>query len=90
MTKLAQEMLIVNQRGLHARASAKFVKLASTFQSAITVTRGDDTVNGTSIMSLLTLGAAPGSTILVEASGPDAREALEAINAMICAKFDEE
>ena len=90
MTKLAQEMLIVNQRGLHARASAKFVKLASTFTSAITVTRGDDTVNGTSIMSLLTLGAAPGSTILVEADGPDAREALEAINKMICAKFDEE
>jgi phosphocarrier protein len=90
MTKLAQEMLIVNQRGLHARASAKFVKLASTFESAITVTRGDDTVNGTSIMSLLTLGAAPGSTILVEADGPDAREALEAINKMICAKFDEE
>lgn len=90
MTKLAQEMLIVNQRGLHARASAKFVKLASSFQSAIRVTRGDDTVNGTSIMSLLTLGAAPGSTILVEADGPDAREALEAINRMICAKFDEE
>jgi phosphocarrier protein len=90
MGKLAQEMLIVNQRGLHARASAKFVKLASSFQSAITVTRGDDTVNGTSIMSLLTLGAAPGSTILVEAEGPDAREALEAINAMIRAKFDEE
>jgi phosphocarrier protein len=90
MTKLAQEMLIVNQRGLHARASAKFVRLASTFQSAIKVTRGDDTVNGTSIMSLLTLGAAPGATILVEADGPDAREALEAINKMICAKFDEE
>lgn len=51
---------------------------------------GDDTVHGTSIMSLLTLGAAPGSTILVEADGADAREALEAINAMICAKFDEE
>ncbi len=90
MPKLAQTMLIVNQRGLHARASAKFVRTASAFQSLITVTRGDDTVHGTSIMGLMTLGAAPGSTILVEADGPDAREALEAINAMICARFGEE
>ena len=90
MARLAQEMLIVNQRGLHARASAKFVRLASKFTSTITVTRGDDKVHGTSIMGLMTLGAAPGSTILVEADGVDAREALEAINAMICAKFDEE
>lgn len=90
MTKLAQTMLIVNERGLHARASAKFVKIASKFQSVIKVTRGDDTVHGTSIMGLMALGAGLGTRILVEAEGPDAREALEAINAMICAKFGEE
>jgi phosphocarrier protein len=90
MPRLAQEMLIVNQRGLHARASAKFVKIASTFNSTITVTREDDKVHGTSIMGLMTLGAGIGSTILVEADGDDAREALEAINAMICGKFGEE
>ena len=90
MPRLAQEMLIVNQRGLHARASAKFVKVASAFNSIITVTREDDKVHGTSIMGLMTLGAGIGSTILVEAEGDDAREALEAINAMINAKFGEE
>ena len=90
MPKLAQEMLIVNQRGLHARASAKFVKVASAFQSTITVTRDDDTVGGTSIMGLMTLGASPGATILVEAEGADAREALEAINALISARFGED
>lgn len=90
MPRLAQEMLIVNQRGLHARASAKFVKVASSFNSVITVTREDDKVHGTSIMGLMTLGAGVGSTILVEADGDDAREALEAINAMINARFGEE
>jgi phosphocarrier protein len=90
MPRLAQEMLIVNQRGLHARASAKFVKVAGSFSSVITVTREDDKVHGTSIMGLMTLGAGVGSTILVEADGDDAREALEAINAMINAKFGEE
>ncbi len=90
MPKLAQEMLIVNQRGLHARASAKFVRIASTFNSTIRVTRDDDTVHGTSIMGLMALGAGLGSTILVEAEGDDAREALAAINEMICARFGEE
>lgn len=90
MPKLQQEMLIVNQRGLHARASAKFVKVASGFQATIHVTRDDDTVGGTSIMGLMTLGAAPGSTITVEADGDDAREALEAINALISARFGED
>ena len=90
MAKLMQEMLIVNQRGLHARASAKFVKVAGGFNSTIRVTRDGETVGGTSIMGLMMLGAAPGSTITVEADGDDAREALEAINALICARFGEE
>jgi phosphocarrier protein len=90
MAKLAQEMLIVNQRGLHARASAKFVRLAAKYAAEITVTKGDETVNGQSIMALMTLGAGPGSTILVEAEGGDAREALAAINALINEKFGEE
>ncbi len=89
-SKLAQEFLILNQRGLHARASAKLVKLVSGFSSEITVTRGDDTVHGQSIMGLMTLGAGPGATILVEAAGADAREALEAIGKLINDKFGEE
>jgi phosphocarrier protein HPr len=90
MPKLAQDMLIVNQRGLHARASAKFVKLAAQFESEITVIKGDESVNGRSIMALMTLGAGPGSTILVEADGADAREALAALNTLINEKFGEE
>ena len=83
-------MAIINQRGLHARASAKFVKCAESFDADIKVSRDGMTVPATSIMGLMMLGAGPGTRILVEADGPDAREALEAINAMICAKFGEE
>jgi phosphocarrier protein len=90
VTKLAQELLIVNSRGLHARASAKFVKLAAGFSSKITVTREGQTVAATSIMGLMMLGAAPGATILVEAEGADAREALEALNSLVSAKFNED
>jgi phosphocarrier protein HPr len=90
VAKLAQEMLIANQRGLHARASAKFVKLVQQFAAAVTVTKGDDSVSGQSIMGLMTLGAGLGSTILVEADGADAREALAALNELINEKFGEE
>lgn len=89
MGTLAQEMLICNQKGLHARASAKFVKTASGFTARITVTRGDETVNAGSIMGLMALGAGQGSTILVEAEGEDARAALEALNALVSGKFGE-
>ncbi len=90
MPKLSADLSIVNARGLHARASAKFVKLAAGFAAKISVTRDDQTVPGTSIMGLMMLGAGPGATILVEAEGSDAEAALAAISALVAAKFNEE
>ncbi len=84
------EVTIVNKRGLHARASAAFVKLAEQFDVEISVTKDGQTVSGGSIMGLLMLGASPGSTILIETEGPDAEEALEALTALVEAGFNEE
>ena len=81
---------ICNQRGLHARASAKFVKLASTFDSEIRVTRDGVTVNALSIMGLLMLGAGNGCDVHIEAEGPDATEAVEALSDLVNRKFDED
>ena len=81
---------ICNQRGLHARASAKFVKLASSFESEIHVSREGTTVNALSIMGLLMLGAGIGSTIDISAEGPDAEEALAALLDLVARKFDED
>ena len=83
-------LTITNQRGLHARASAKFVKLAESFNDEITVSRGDDTVNATSIMGLMMLGAADGAQIGIAADGADADAALAALTALISDKFGEE
>ena len=84
------EFDIVNKRGLHARAAAKFVHLASTFQSRILVRHRDDEADGKSILSLMMLGAAPGSRIGVAADGPDETEALEKLGALIAGRFDEQ
>lgn len=81
---------ICNERGLHARASAKFVKAASGFESEVKVTRDGTTVDARSIMGLLMLGAGPGSSIEIEADGPDAEAALEALAALVECRFDEE
>jgi phosphocarrier protein len=81
---------ICNQRGLHARASAKFVKLASTFDSEIRVTRDGVTVNALSIMGLLMLGAGNGCDVHIEAEGQDAAEAVEALSDLVNRKFDED
>ncbi|MES2860470.1 MAG: HPr family phosphocarrier protein [Pseudomonadota bacterium] len=81
---------ICNTRGLHARASAKFVKLASSFEAEITVTRDGVTVDARSIMGLLMLGAGNGSSIEVAAEGPDAQEAIDALNDLVARKFDED
>jgi phosphocarrier protein len=81
---------IVNQKGLHARASAKFVQMAEKFDAEIKVTRCGETVGGTSIMGLMMLSAAPGTTITVEASGPEAAEAMEAIATLVAQGFGEE
>ena len=81
---------ICNTRGLHARASAKFVKLASSFESEIHVTRDGVTVDARSIMGLLMLGAGIGCSIDVSAEGPDADEAIEALRDLVARKFDED
>ena len=81
---------ICNQRGLHARASAKFVKLASGFESEIRVTRDGVTVDARSIMGLLMLGAGIGCGVDIEAEGPDAAEALDALSDLVARKFDED
>ncbi len=81
---------ICNTRGLHARASAKFVKLASSFESDIRVSREGTTVNALSIMGLLMLGAGNGSRIEIAAEGPDARQAIDALSQLVAGKFDED
>ncbi len=80
---------IVNTRGLHARASAKFVQMAERFQADIKVSRDGNSVSGTSIMGLMMLAAAPGCCILVEASGPEAEAALDALEALVSDGFGE-
>ncbi len=87
---LAQQMTIVNRKGLHARASARFVRTAECFDAEVKVTREGTTVNGNSIMGLMMLGAGPGSTILVQATGRQAREALDAITLLVEKGFDED
>jgi phosphocarrier protein len=89
-TVAARELSITNQRGLHARASAKFVKCAEAFDAEITVTRDGMSVPATSIMGLMMLGAAIGTSIMVEAKGAQAEEALEALSLLVESKFDEE
>ncbi len=84
------EVLIRNKKGLHARASAKFVKCAEAYNAAIRVSRDGQTVGGTSIMGLLTLAASQGTTIVIVAEGADAREALLALVALVKDGFGEE
>jgi phosphocarrier protein len=81
---------IRNRKGLHARASAKFVKLAETFDAVITVTREGHVVGGTSIMGLMMLAAGPGSTLHLSAQGAHGPEALQALIALVEAGFDED
>jgi phosphocarrier protein HPr len=82
--------LIVNERGLHARASAKFVKLAGTFQSQVKVSRDDQTVDALSIMGLMMLAAGPGSTIEIVADGVDASVAAASLARLVESRFEEE
>lgn len=88
--ELVRFLTIVNQRGLHARAAAKFVKLADQFRADITVIKGDTSVSGRSIMGLMMLAAAPGTEIEVRAKGADAAAALAAIADLVERKFDED
>jgi phosphocarrier protein len=80
---------IINKKGLHARATAKFVQCASQFDADITVSRCGETVGATSIMGILTLGAGIGSTITVVARGAEAQPALDALRALVADRFGE-
>jgi phosphocarrier protein HPr len=85
-----REIRIINRRGLHARASAKFVQTVERFGSDVTVTRCGETVGGRSIMGLLTLAAAQGTSVTVTAKGPDAADCLQAINDLLANRFGED
>jgi phosphocarrier protein HPr len=81
---------ILNQRGLHARAAAKFVKTAGAYEADIAVSRQGQTVSGNSIMGLMMLAASPGSEIKICCSGKDAQAALNALVELLANKFEEE
>jgi len=87
---ISRELPIVNKRGLHARASAKFVQMVERFNAEVWVTRGSETVGGTSIMGLMMLSAGPGTSIVVSALGPEAEVAIDAITELVASKFNEE
>jgi phosphocarrier protein len=81
---------ICNKKGLHARASAKFVQTVERFQARVKVKRGNEEVGGTSIMGLMMLAAGPGTTITVEATGAQASEVVEALAALVSGRFSED
>jgi len=87
---VVKELPIVNRKGLHARATAKFVQCVDRFDAEIKVTRCGETVGGDSIMGILTLGAAMGSTITVSATGAEAEAALEALATLVANRFGED
>jgi len=87
---LVRVLPISNKKGLHARASAKFVQCAEQFDAAITVTRGHESVGGTSIMGLMMLAAGPGITITIQATGKEAAAAADALCALVADRFGEE
>lgn len=86
----SREVRITNKRGLHARASAKFVTLASGLSAQVTVTKDGSEVTGTSIMGLMMLGAAMGDSITISATGPGAEESLMQLVTLVEGKFGEE
>ena len=88
--EVARDLTIVNKRGLHARASAKFVQLVSGFDAVVHVEKDGVSVGGTSIMGLMMLAASPGCAIRVVASGPEAAAAIEALTELVAARFGEE
>ena len=90
MTAVSREVRIENQRGLHARASAKFVNLASQLDAIIDVEKDGNKVCGTSIMGLMMLGAARGDAIVIHVDGMHAEEALEKLVALVKERFGED
>ena len=89
-TPIVRVLDIINKKGLHARASAKFVGIVEIFEAEVKVTRGSETVGGDSIMGLMMLGAGIGTSITVEASGTDAATVMDALTALVTNRFGEE
>jgi phosphocarrier protein HPr len=89
-TEVSQTLTIRNQRGLHARAAAKFVKLVATFDCEVEVKRGETQVSGLSIMGLMMLAAGPGTSVELFAYGNEAEAAITALADLINRKFDED
>src|SRR5437016_13940013 len=89
-TAVTRVLEICNKKGLHARASAKFVQTVEKFDAEVKVKRGQEVVGGTSIMGLMMLSAGPGATITVEASGPQAAEVVAALAALVSGRFTAE
>jgi phosphocarrier protein len=87
---ISRELTIVNRKGLHARATAKFVQCVERYDAEVQVTRCGETVGGTSIMGILTLGAGIGTKITVAARGPEAEGALSAIAELVANRFGED
>ncbi len=87
---VTRDLPIVNRKGLHARATAKFVQCVEGFEAEVTVTRGGETVGGQSIMGILTLGAGRGTTITVSATGRDAEAVVAALAALVANRFGED
>ena len=87
---LCQRVLICNKKGLHARASARFVRTAECFDAEISVVKDGISVAGSSIMGLMMLGAGPGTTLFITARGNQAREALESLVDLVSCGFDED
>ena len=87
---ITRVLQICNKKGLHARASAKFVQTVEKFDAEVKVKRGQEVVGGTSIMGLMMLSAGPGATITVEASGPQSAEVVAALAALVSGRFTEE
>lgn len=86
----SRDLPIINRKGLHARATAKFVHCVENYDAEVRVTRCGETVGGLSIMGILTLGAAQGSVITVSASGPDAERVVAALAALLADRFGED
>lgn len=87
---MARELQITNKRGLHARAAARFVKIAEQFDAEVTVNKDGETVSGRSILGLMMLAASPGTSIFVNAEGPEAGDALDALETLVSNRFDED
>ena len=90
MAKISHNVEIINKLGMHARAAAKFVKLATTFKSKVDLERNKQRVNGKSIMGVMMLAASKGSHITIHAEGNDAKESINQLEQLINNRFDED